>query len=257
MANVTIDGTTIGGSTPDAPTSLTATAGFDGVFLKWSNPTNATISHIQIATGNVNNRANSWVTTLANVNANAFYDHTTGSETKYYWVRAVSTLGTAGNWNAGATSGTSATPQEVTVSSPVSGQVLAYDGSIWSNTSNIAITENTGKIGYSTGSGATVVQSTSKTTSVTIDAPTGTITMANSTLAAGFGNTFTVVNSRVSSTDSIIVNIVSGATYNSYGIWAGNIQDGSFSITLRNLTAATSYSESPVVRFSIIRGASS
>ena len=110
MANaIVISGSTVGATTPNAPTGLTATASFDGVSLRWTNPTNATIDYIQIVSGNVNNRANAYVTTLANIKSNSFYDHTTSAETQYYWVRAINTVGTAGNYNAAATSGVSAT----------------------------------------------------------------------------------------------------------------------------------------------------
>lgn len=156
MANVTISGTTIGGDTPNSPTNLTAVASFDGVSLNWTNPTNTTIDYIQIVSANVNNRANTTpgvVTTLANVKSTAFYDHTTSAETRYYWVRAVSTLGLTGNFNANATSGVSATPQEVTVTAPVNNEVLLYDSAqnIWRN-GNIAggtgYTGSAGAVGY-------------------------------------------------------------------------------------------------------------
>jgi len=135
---IVISGDTIGATTPNAPSGLTATASFDGVSLNWTNPTNTTIDYIQIVSGNVNNRANSYVTTLANIKSTAFYDHTTTAETKYYWVRAVPTVGNASSYNTGATSGTSATPQEVTITTPVMGQTLYYDGDNWVNSANIA-----------------------------------------------------------------------------------------------------------------------
>jgi hypothetical protein len=139
MASVTISAGTIGGTQPAAPSGLTTSTAFDGVQLDWANPTNTPIDYIQIASSITNNVAAGF-TTVANVKTTAFYDHSTAAGTIYYWVRAVSTLGNIGPWNAADTAGTVGTPQEVTITSPVLGQVVVYDGTKWINTGNVAVT---------------------------------------------------------------------------------------------------------------------
>lgn len=133
---IVISGATLGTTQPNAPTGLTTATAFDGVQLDWVNPTNTPIDYIQIASSTTNNVAAGF-TTVANVKTTAFYDHSTSGGTRYYWVRAVSTLGNIGPWNAADTAGTIGTPQEVTITTPVRGNLVVYDGSIWANTNEI------------------------------------------------------------------------------------------------------------------------
>ena len=243
MANVTVSATTIGSTQPDAPTGLTTATAFDGVQLDWTNPTNTPIEYIQIAASTTNNVAAGF-STVANVKTTAFYDHSTLAGNVFYWVRAVSTLGNVGPWNAADTAGTVGTPQEVTITTPVVGQTLVYDSTKWVNA----------PLGLPPGTGATVTQATSKSTAVTINALTGRITLNNSNLAVGFGNAFTVNNSTVTATDAIITNIVSGAAVSSrYHVQASNATAGSFIMNIRNLSAVD-VAEAVVVSYLIIRG---
>jgi hypothetical protein len=111
-------------------------------------------------------------------------------------------------------------------------------------------------IGYATGAGSTVTQLTSKSTGVTIDTPTGEITTNAAALNSATNVSFTVTNSSIAGTDSVIVNLVSGTANNtSYWVWAGQIAAGSFQIGIRNITGGT-LSEALVLRYSIIRGVS-
>lgn len=243
MASVTISSATVGGTQPAAPSGLTTTTAFDGVQLDWTNPTNTPIEYIQIASSTTNNVAVGF-TTVANVKTTAFYDHSTTAGTVYYWVRAVSTLGNIGPWNAADTAGTVGTPQEVTITAPAVGQTLVYDSAKWVNA----------PLGLPPGTGATVTQATSKTTAVTINSLTGRITLNNSNLAVAFGNTFTVNNSTVTATDAIITNIVSGAAVASrYHVQAHNMTAGAFNMSIRNLSAVD-LAEAVVVSYVIIRG---
>lgn len=242
MANVTVSAATIGSVQPDAPTGLATSTAFDGVQLDWVNPTNTALDYIQVVSSVTNDRAAA--TQVANIKSTAFYDHSTTSGTRYYWVRGISTLGNVGLWNAGINSGTAGSPQEVTITSPVIGQTLVYSGTAWVNA----------PLGLPAGTGSTVTQLTSKTTGVTIDALTGQITTNNSALAAGFGNTFTVTNSTVTATDSIITNIVSGAAIaNRYHVQAHNMTAGTFDVSIRNLSGV-SLSEAVVISYLILRG---
>ena len=105
-----------------------------------------------------------------------------------------------------------------------------------------------GGIGYKTGSGGAVTQVTSRTTGVTINKTNGSITLvsaAGSTTAASF----TVTNSTVAATDTVIVNQRTGS--NLYDIMVTAVAAGSFRITLRSTGGTTT--EAPVLNFSVIK----
>jgi hypothetical protein len=104
-------------------------------------------------------------------------------------------------------------------------------------------------IGYSTGAGGTVVQGTNRTTGVTLDKTTGSITLFS---AAGttVATTFTVTNSTVAATDVIILNQKSGTDL--YDLMVTAVAAGSFNITFR--TTGGSTTETPVFNFAVIKG---
>jgi hypothetical protein len=113
---------------------------------------------------------------------------------------------------------------------------------------NVLVT-NVAGLGYGTGSGGTVTQATSRTTGVTLSKPTGAITMfsaAGSTTAA----TFTVTNTLVAATDTIILNQKSGT--NLYVLLVTAVVAGSFNITF--YTTGGTASDTPVINFSVIKG---
>jgi hypothetical protein len=117
-----------------------------------------------------------------------------------------------------------------------------------------AVTSAT-SIGYTTGAGGTVTQLTSKATAVTLDKTTGQITTHNAALAAATEVTFTVDNSTVAATDTVIVNLASGGTTNTYIVGVHAVAAGSFNIIIGNMSA-TSRSEVLVLNFAIIKGVS-
>lgn len=110
-------------------------------------------------------------------------------------------------------------------------------------------------VGYSTGSGGTVTQSTSKTTGVTLNKPCGKIIMHNAALAAGATVSFTLANSLVSATDVIALSFVSGtfAASGTYMAWPDIASAGVITINLKNNTAG-SLSEAVGINFAIIKG---
>lgn len=119
---------------------------------------------------------------------------------------------------------------------------------------NLLLKSGTGGVGY--GVGGTVTQSTSKSTDVTLNKPSGKITMNNAALAAGATVSFRFYNSLIGSTDSFDV-AIDGASmtvgHESYLLsrtcWAG----GGI-ITLKNIFSS-SLSEAVVLNFNIIKGA--
>lgn len=120
-----------------------------------------------------------------------------------------------------------------------------------------ALVTNVAGLGYGTGSGGTVTQGSGsgKATGVTLSKPTGQITMNNATLNAAAEVSFTVTNTLVAATDTVIVNHSSAGTAGSYGVFANNITAGTFDITVTNLSGSNR-GEAIVVSFSIIKGAS-
>jgi hypothetical protein len=110
------------------------------------------------------------------------------------------------------------------------------------------ISQPTG-LGYGTGSGGTVTQATSRTTGVTLSKPTGAITMF-SAIGSVAAATFTVTNTLVAATDTIILNQKSGT--NLYILLVTAVAAGSFNITF--YTTGGVATDAPVINFSLIKG---
>jgi hypothetical protein len=127
---------------------------------------------------------------------------------------------------------------------------LNYNPSTYAYQAGYLISTSNG-LGYETGLsiGGTVTQDTSRTTGVTLNKPTGAITLyaaAGSTTAT----TFTVTNSTVAATDTIVLNQKSGT--NLYLFFVTAVAAGSFNITFYT-TGGTS-SDSPVINFTVHKG---
>jgi hypothetical protein len=114
------------------------------------------------------------------------------------------------------------------------------------------------EFGYSAAAQGTVTQLTDKSTGVTLNKSAGRITMNNAALAGATAVSFILTNSMISINDTIIVNVSSnttGSALGAYTTYVSYLAAGSALITLRNLTAATSYSEAVIINFSVIHGA--
>lgn len=136
----------------------------------------------------------------------------------------------------------------------VSGSPIVAAGTITVDLpANIAVgnitANSTGGIGYATGAGSTVTQGTSRTTGVTINNPTGSITLVSAAGTSSY-TTFTVTNSTVAATDVIIVNQKSGT--DKYEAFVTNVSAGSFNITFSDVSGTTT--EQPVFNFAVIKG---
>lgn len=109
-------------------------------------------------------------------------------------------------------------------------------------------TSDTGGVGYGTGAGGAVTQSSSRTTGVTLNKVTGAITLVS---AAGSATpaTFTVTNSTVVATDVVVVSQKSGT--DKYDLKVTAVGAGSFDITF-NTTGGTT-TEQPVFNFAVIK----
>jgi len=110
-------------------------------------------------------------------------------------------------------------------------------------------------LGYGTGAGGTVTQVTSKSTTVTLNKPTGQITMMPDAVSAGAIVQFNVTNSLVSVGDVVVIMLGSGTFTNyAYNLWANIQVGGGFTVSLRNIDTV-SRSEAVVINFAIIKGA--
>jgi len=134
---------------------------------------------------------------------------------------------------------------------PTAGIELDVSGDIGA-TNSILSSGMTMGIGYTTGSGASTTQATSKTTGVTLNAINGQITATGTALASLVKATFTVSDSAVVATDNIILTHQSGGTEAAYATWIESVSAGSFEITIYN-TSGGSLSESLILNFAVIK----
>lgn len=110
-------------------------------------------------------------------------------------------------------------------------------------------------LGYGPGAGGTVTQSTSKSTAVTLNKPTGQITMNGASLAAGAIVTFLVNSSLVGTNDVPSVAIVGGITNSAdYRCWVGFSGAGVFSVNLENRSGSP-LAQAVVIQFVLGKGA--
>lgn len=113
----------------------------------------------------------------------------------------------------------------------------------------VGIVAGTTGLGYGAGSGSSVAQATSRTTGVTINTPTGSITMfsaAGSATAASF----TVTNSSVGINDTIRVVQRNGT--NLYNLLVTAVAAGSFQITF--FTTGGTATDAPVLNYTVMKG---
>lgn len=109
-----------------------------------------------------------------------------------------------------------------------------------------------GSIGYLTGAGGAVTQTTSRTTGVTRNTICGAITLVSAAGSAAW-QSFTVTNSQVAATDVVIVSQKSGTDL--YQIFVTNVAAGSFKISFATTGGTTT--EQPVFNFAIIKAVAS
>jgi hypothetical protein len=136
-----------------------------------------------------------------------------------------------------------------------SGLAVTFPSNV-SVTGNVSLTGATSTLGYGTGSGSTVTQLTNKLTAVTLNKPTGQITMSNAALAASAAAVFTVNNSLLSLSDTVILCGINNGLVapDNYRIEVAAVTTGSFNARVTNITAG-SRSEAIVLNFAVIKGA--
>lgn len=111
----------------------------------------------------------------------------------------------------------------------------------------------TAPVGYGAGAGGAVTQLTSRTTGVTLNTPTGAITLFS---AAGSATpfSFTLTNSQIGTGDTVTISQKSGTDkYTTQVVTA--VGAGSCQITLANASGTTT--EQPVFNFTVVKGSAS
>lgn len=123
-------------------------------------------------------------------------------------------------------------------------------------TKPVSVTADTGSVGYGTGSGGAVTQITSRSTGVTLDKPSGAITTATTSLAAGASATFIVTNSKVAVGDVILLSIRSGQTNKESAVAVTRVAAGAFDITLHNQHASVAEIGAIIINYVVVKAVS-
>ena len=115
-----------------------------------------------------------------------------------------------------------------------------------------AITSSgTAGVGYSTGAGGTITQSTSKATAFTLSKICGTIVTASDALASQTTVSCTWTNTTIAATDQVVITHDSGGTLGGYN-FAITPGAGSATLYIRNVTGG-SLSEAITLRFHVFK----
>jgi hypothetical protein len=111
---------------------------------------------------------------------------------------------------------------------------------------------NVNGFGYPTGRGGAVTQATSRTTGVTLNTVCGAITLVSAAGSTSW-QTFTVTNSTVAATDTVLVVQKAGTDKNMIFVTA--VAAGSFAITFATTGGTTV--EQPVFNFAVVKAVAS
>lgn len=122
-----------------------------------------------------------------------------------------------------------------------------------SNTGAVAVVGG-GTLGYGSGSGGKVTQATSKSTAVTLNKPSGQITMHNAALAAGATVEFQVNNTTVAGATADTIMVIGSSFSWNYRIEAFEAASGYFKVRITNITGS-SQSDALVINFAVKKGA--
>lgn len=111
-------------------------------------------------------------------------------------------------------------------------------------------------IGYETGAGGAVTQSSNKSTGVTLNTVAGAITMNNASMGTSAVVGFTLTNSTIAATDVVALSIKTGTTTNAYVGFVDAVAAGSCHITLQNVSGGP-IAEAVVLNFAVIKAVAS
>lgn len=98
---------------PAAPTSLSAIAGLDTVWLSWVNPADTDFSHVEIFENTVNNSGTA--TKIGEARGTSASRTVSLEVTRYYWLKAVDTSGNKSAFGSVASATTGSIPQDIQI----------------------------------------------------------------------------------------------------------------------------------------------
>lgn len=172
-------------------------------------------------------------------------------------------LGLASNWQ-GFESGGANTNRGYTIAAAVGSDRMAFRTRSagvngpwcenWHSRGANLITADIASFGCGTGSGGTVTQATSKSTAVTLNKPTGQITMSDALLAAGASVQFQLLNNKAATSDTVVTSMSGGGSLLNYSLRSYIGTAGSIFFVLKN-ESAVDRSEAYQFNFTIIKGA--
>lgn len=112
--------------------------------------------------------------------------------------------------------------------------------------------------GYGSGAGGAVTQATNRTTGVTLNKVSGTITTNNASLAAEGTAVFVVTNSTVEIGDVVVLSQQSGSNGGGTVVEVVAVAAGSFSIAVQNnnVAAGTAETGAILINFAVIKAVS-
>ena len=135
---------------------------------------------------------------------------------------------------------------------------VSFSGSLTGITSIIATnTLADSSIGFTTGNGGTVTQLTSRTTGVTLNAPSGQITLVADSIAGLSSQEFTLTNSYIAATDVVLASFGSGLTSAQYDVTVTATAAGSCKISVHNVNNSATSTDTPVINFVVFKGVNS
>ncbi len=109
-----------------------------------------------------------------------------------------------------------------------------------------------GRVGYPAGYGGAVTQAAGKSSGVTLNKPSGRITMDGASLAAGALVSFTLTNNSIAANDVVLVSIASGASADAYSAGVTAVAAGSCRVQLHNVSGAA-LTEAVILNFAVIK----
>ena len=115
----------------------------------------------------------------------------------------------------------------------------------------------TDSVGFTTGNGGTVTQLTSRTTGVTLNAPSGQITLVAASIPGLDSQEFTLTNSYIAATDVVLVTFGSGLTADHYDVTVTQTSAGSCKISIHNVNNSATPIDTPVINFVVFKGVNS
>lgn len=122
---------------------------------------------------------------------------------------------------------------------------------------NAVVVSPTGLSGYGVGAGGTVTQLTNKSTAVTLNKPTGQITMDAATLGANSSVNFQLTNSLITGADIVVCSVYNASVTSGANYRVSAAADGGAALIILENVSAGPLDEAVVINFAVINGSAS